>query len=123
MFKEEQLRIGNMIFYCRCDGPNDDPFRACFGCEENLKRSSFFHDYTYHFYNGFIDRQTGERFRASRQSRRLICSNRIRRNSCRLRVDRAMELRSRTYMRALQFIQSEEYLSNDDLDLLKYQIV
>ena len=112
-----------MIFYYRCDGPNDDPFRACFGCEESLKRSSVFHNHTYHFYNGFIDRQTGERFRASRQSRRLICSNRIRRNSCRLRVDRAMELRSRTYMRSLQFIQSEEYLSNDDLDLLKYQIV
>ena len=29
-----------------------------------------------------------------------------------------MELRAKTYMRILGFIQSEEYLSEDDLDIL-----
>ena len=122
-FKKNNWELDIWYFCYRCDGPNDDPFRACFGCEENLKRSSFFDNYTNYFYNDFIDRQTGERFRATRQSRRLICSNRRDRNFCRIRVDRAMELRSRSYMRSLQFIQSEEYLSADDLDILRYHIV
>ena len=34
-----------------------------------------------------------------------------------------MEIRDVTYMQALQVIQSEEYLSADDLDILRYHIV
>ena len=115
----------DFILY-RCDGQNDDPFRACFGCEEDLERKHFFNKYTNNknnFSYNFIDRQTGERFRVTRRSRRLICSNRINRRSCRLRIDRAMELRDVTYMRALQSIQAEEYLSADDIDLIRYRFV
>ena len=121
--KKELLRTGYNNYYFRCDSPNDDPFRACFGCEEDLKQRSFFHNYTNHFKEDFINRQTGERFRATRPSRRLICSNTINRNSCKIRVDRAMEIRDVTYMQALQVIQSEEYLIADDLDILRYHIV
>ena len=70
-----------------------------------------------------IDRQTGETFRVTKLSRRLICLNRINRSSCRMRVDRAMELRMVNYMRALQVIQSEGYLSSDDFDIIRYYIL
>ena len=107
----------------RCDGPNDDPFRACFGCEETLKQRLYYNKYSNYFYDNFIDRQTNEVFRRTKQSRRLICSNRIDRSSCRIRVDRSMELRDETYMRVIRFIQSEEYLSDDDLDIVRYYFV
>ena len=35
-----------LISLYRCDGQNDDPFRACFGCEEDLERKHFFNKYT-----------------------------------------------------------------------------
>ena len=68
-----------------------------------------------------IDRQSGERFQVTRQSRRLICRrNPFGGRTCKLRVDRAMQLRVATYARAQQFVQSEQYLSNDDVDFLRY---
>ena len=68
-----------------------------------------------------IDRQSGERFQVTRQSRRLICRrNPFGGRTCKLRVDRAMQLRAATYARAQQFVQSEQYLSNDDVDFLRY---
>ena len=71
--------------------------------------------------NEDIDRQSGEMFQATRQSRRIICgtgTNGGRR--CRLRIDRAMQFRRITYGRAIQFIQSEQYLSNDDVDIIRF---
>ena len=104
-----------------CDGPNDDPFKACFGCQQessNLNNFESLNNQTYH--HAYWDRQTSELFTVTKQSRRLICKNRLDRKSCRIRVDRAMELRSKSYMRILGFIQSEEYLSEDDLNIIRY---
>ena len=112
--------------YYRCDGPNDDPFRACFGCEENTNENRYFNKYLNqpsYTYNNLVDRQTGETFRATQQSRRLICVDRLDRSSCRIRIDRAMEMRDITYMRALRLIQSEEYLSAEDFNLVRYYFV
>ena len=77
----------------------------------------------YDFLNVYdnIDRQTGEMFQATSQSRRVICGmgpNGGQR--CRLRIDRAMQFRRVTYGRAIQFIQSEQYLGNDDVDIIRY---
>ena len=73
----------------------------------------------YEFYD-FIDRQTGEVFQATAQNRRVVC---VRGQSggtrCRLRIDRAMQLRGVSYGRALQFIQSEQYLGDDDVDVFR----
>ena len=112
-----------MLHFSRfsCDGPNDDPFKACFGCQQessNLNNFESLNNQTYH--HAYWDRQTSELFTVTKQSRRLICQNRFDRKSCRIRVDRAMELRSKSYMRILGFIQSEEYLSEDDLDIIRY---
>ena len=79
--------------------------------------------YNYDFLNVYdnIDRQTGEMFQATSQSRRVICGmgpNGGQR--CRLRIDRAMQFRRVSYGRAIQFIQSEQYLGNDDVDIIRY---
>ena len=66
-----------------------------------------------------IDRQTGQRFKATRQSRRKICRrDPAGARRCKLRVDRLLEVRKITYGRAVQIIQSEEYLSDEDIDIL-----
>ena len=72
----------------------------------------------YEYANNYHERQSGESFKVTNQSRRLICRRGAR--NCRLRVTRSIELRQRTYGRALQFVQSEQYLSLDDMDLIKY---
>ena len=56
-------------------------------------------------------------FQATQQSRRVICSrgqNGAQR--CRLRIDKAMQFRRVSYGRAVQFIQSEQYLKRDEVD-------
>ena len=59
-------------------------------------------------------------FLATAQSRRVVCrSGLLGRRACRIRVDRAMELRRVTYGRGLQFIQSEQYLSDEDLSIIR----
>ena len=78
--------------------------------------------YNAHVYNhyNYIDRQTAEMFQATQQSRRVICGagpNSTQR--CRLRIDRAMQFRRVSYGRAVQFIQSEQYLGNDDVDIIR----
>ena len=104
----------------RCDQLNEDPFRACFGCESDSSRiDDLYRGHLYDYYN-YIDRQTGEMFQATTQSRRVICGtgpNGAQR--CRLRIDRAMQFRRISYGRAVQFIQSEQYLSNDDVDIIR----
>ena len=72
------------------------------------------------YFDGYIDRQTGEMFQATTQSRRVLCSPGPQgRQRCRLRIDKAMQFRRVTYGRAIQFIQSEQYLGNDDVDIIR----
>ena len=106
-----------MNLSCRCIDPGDDPFKSCFGCDDNLNRNDNIHQQ----FGTFFDRQAGEVFQATSQSRRVVCgrgpNGRIR---CRLRIDRAMQLRMVSYGKALQFIQSEQYLGDDDVNILRY---
>ena len=97
-----------------CVMPEDDPFMACLGCDP----VDDYHIDSKHDRN--IDRQAGEVFQATGQSRRVICGRDPDGNMrCRLRIDRAMQLRRVKYGRALQFIQSEQYLSDDDVELIR----
>ena len=59
-------------------------------------------------------------FQATQQSRRVICGTTASGNgqNCRLRIDKAMQFRRVTYGRAIQFIQSEQYLSDEDMEFL-----
>ena len=107
--------------YHRCLDPRDDPFRTCFSCEDAAVRARS-HDPSYYDYAyNFIDRQSGERFQVTRQRRRLICRGNEGGGgrSCKLRISRGMQLRRATYGRSQQFIQSEQYLSGDDIDIIR----
>ena len=98
----------NIFTHFRCVLPIDDPFAACFGCDIKIRKKRY------------IDRQTNEMFLATSQSRRVICrSGLLGRQICSIRVDRAMELRRVTYGRGLQFIQSEQYLSDEDISIIR----
>ena len=67
-----------------------------------------------------MDRQTGEVFQATSQNRRVVCATGQNGGQrCRLRIDRAMQMRGVSYGRALQFIQSEQYLGDDDVDIVR----
>ena len=110
-----------IVFYFSCNGPADDPFRPCFACEGFSAKSVYGA-----YYNNYIDiditsRQTGESYQATRQSKRVVCRrvNGIV-TGCRLRVDRGVQLRSRSYPRAQTFIQSEQYLSQEDIDIIRF---
>ena len=105
-----------LTLFFSCTSPSDDPFRACFGCENDKTKRNSNHP---RFLN-FIDRQSGEVFQATSQNRRVICGKDPLGNMrCRLRIDRAMQLRRVSYGRALQFIQSEQYLGDDDVSLIR----
>ena len=105
----------------RCILPSDDHFRACFGCENIASKSDLDQkQYGYQDYDINIERQTGEIFQTTKQSRRVICRRLPEGGrTCFLRIDRAMQLRRVSYGRALQFVQSEQYLGNDDVDLIR----
>ena len=108
-----------LFWYCShysCTGPKDDPFTACFGCAQNEKGKEKVLDTDYENQYGNIDRQVRERFRRTKRSRRVIC--RRNRSNCQIRIDKSIELRNRSYMRALEFVQSEEYLDQEDVDIL-----
>ena len=118
-------QFNDSIFYS-CNDVKDDPFVPCFGCDSSTPRSSFdrrngfqsgYEDESFHFKN----RQSDESFRATRQSRRVICPRGSRTGRrCRIRASRAIEIRSLTYSRTQQFIQAEEYLSSDDLQIIRF---
>ena len=116
-----------MIFVCilRCVNVTDDPFRPCFGCETAAPRNSDernenFFDFEDDSFE-YVDRQTREVFRVTSQRRRLICRRSATAGrQCVIRVSRAVELRSRNYIQALRFIQAEQYLSEDDVDILRF---
>ena len=105
-------------FYCSCNGKEDDIYRPCFGCEGFTARKVYGDDFDDAIEYNFVDRQTAERFQATRQSRRLLC--RQGRNGepiCRLRVSRLMQLRNRSFRRALEYVHAEQYLSPEDIDI------
>ena len=112
----------SVAIFPRCVLPSDDPFTSCFGCESEItikivKQKRY--DYTHHEFDNFIDRQSEEVFQATAQNLRVICvAGATGRRRCRLRIDRAMQLRGVSYGRALQFIQSEQYLGDDDVDVV-----
>ena len=120
----------SFLTFNRCTDPKDDFFSPCFGCDASPKdifQTNFDHHGNFYL-NGYthygfsIERQTGESFSATRQSRRLVCRRADQDTSgrlCRLRVDRMMQIRSRSYMRAYQFVQSEEYLSEEDVNIIR----
>ena len=79
-------------------------------------------NYGYRNFENAIDRQTRENFfQAARQGRRLICQrgSTAGTRTCRLRVDRMMQVRDMTYENARNFLQNERYLSAEDLDIIR----
>ena len=116
-----------IVLLYSCNDFGDDPFVPCFGCDNATPRNSF--DRRHGFKNAndnsdflFMERQSGESFRATRQSRRLICPRGSRTNGvgCRIRASRAIEIRQLPYSRIQKFIQAEEYLSGDDIEILRF---
>ena len=110
-----------------CTDPVDDIFAPCFGCD-NAAHDGFqtqFDNFGNFYSNGYEDyetsnkRQSGESFQATRQSRRLICRKGASGNSCKLRINRLMQIRNVTYGRANQFLQNEEYLSQEDINIVR----
>ena len=117
----------------------DDLFVPCFGCDNSFQTTRLdnstnyygnayeenFYPNGYQDYEAFIERQTQESFneeifQSTGQSRRVICRRTpAGARDCRLRVDRLVQLRSRTYGRSIQFLQNEEYLTQQDLDLVR----
>ena len=105
-------------FHFRCIDPDDDPYRPCFACEGFTARKVYGKDYDNFSRTKFMSRQSGEMFQTTRQSKRIVCSNG--RSNCKLRIDRAMQLRQRSYGDTLQFVQSEQYLTPEDTDIIRF---
>ena len=113
-----QENISDFLFYLRCIDPEDDPYRPCFACEGFTARKVYGRDYNNFSRIRFISRQSDEMFQTTRQSRRIVCRNG--RSNCKLRIDRAMQLRQRSYSDTLQFVQSEQYLTPEDTDIIRF---
>ena len=104
----------------------DDPFQPCFQCENAAQERNFYtqggHQYLYarNRYN-YLERQSGERFEATSQRRRIICPRGATTGSrCRIRVSRAIQFRRRSYSRTQGFVHAEEYISGDDLEIIRF---
>ena len=130
------LVLGLIIY--SCVDPMDDLFVPCFPCDNSFETR--LHNSTNYYGNGYeenfhpngyddyatvIKRQTqetlgSETFQSTAQSRRVICRRTpAGARDCRLRVDRLVQLRGRTYGRSIQFVQNVEYLTQEDLDLVR----
>ena len=69
----------------------------------------------------FTDRQSGETFKATRLNSRSICLRGTRRSlRCRLRVSWAIQFRKLTDLRAQRFVQAEQYLIGDDVQIIRF---
>ena len=103
-----------------CNGQDDDKFRPCFDCEGFEARNVYGGSFSDPIEYKYTSRQSEESFKATLRSERVVCriglSGQV--VDCRLRVDRIMQLRGRSFERALEFVQSEQYLSQEDIDLL-----
>ena len=107
-----------LFFLYSCTSSSDDLYRSCFGCENESRNTYYAHQRQ--SFQGYIDRQTGEMYTATTQSRRVVCNQGPQGNRrCRLRISKAMQIRRRSYGRALQFVQSEQYLNDDDVDIIR----
>ena len=113
-----------MLFpFFRCRGYSDDPFRPCFEKHTTKPRRTF----DSKVYNPSwsileqIYNQNGERFRVTQPRSRIICNQSAKSGlSCRIRTSRAIEFRSFSYLRILRFIQKEQYLTKEDVDIFQY---
>ena len=112
--------MNTLLFHFSCNGPEDDVYRPCFECE-GFSARKVYGEYAKNFiqYN-YTSRQSGENFQATQQSSRVICNLGVggQRVDCKLRVSRGMQLRSQSYERTQEFVQSEQYLSQEDIDLI-----
>ncbi len=83
--------------------PSDDAYTPCLGCDTATISDDFktniddydnlwkplLHPYGIDDYGNSIERQTGESFKSTKQSRRVVCRiTSAGERSCRLRVDR-----------------------------------
>ena len=108
-----------MLFHFSCNGPGDDEYRPCFECEGFEARKAYGDQFFDPIEHSHTSRQDGNSFQVTRQSRRVICGiGMTGEQICRLRVSRAMQLRGRSYTRAQDFVQSEQYLTQEDIDLI-----
>ena len=124
LLRFSSLGANNEISYS-CSEVGDDPFVPCFGCDNGTPRSSFDRrndpdaDDKQNF--GFTDRQSAEGFRVTAQQKRIICRRgSTTGRSCRIRASRAAEIRRLGYQQNLRFIQAESYLSQDDIDIIRF---
>ena len=134
-----------IFFPFSCVDPVEDIYRPCFGCDnapdDILQDNTTRYDNTYHKFwslfenEGFSgwfktkedfsyaeEKQAGESdefFQATRQSRRLVCRRTANGRTCRLRVSRLMQIRRLKYFQAQDFVQSEKYLSQEDIDIIR----
>ena len=104
----------------------DDPFRPCFQCENAAQERNFHKQGAHQYFNArnryyYLERQSGERFEATSQSRRIICPRGSTEGSrCRIRVSRAIQFRRKSYPRTQRFVPAEEYISGDDLEIIRF---
>ena len=109
-----------LFFHFSCNGPEDDEYRPCFECE-GFSARKVYGDHANNFieYN-YTSRQSGENFQATQKSSRVMCKLGLsgQHFDCKLRVSRGMQLRGRSYERAQEFVQREQYLSQEDIDLI-----
>ena len=114
-----KLNLIQCIF-SSCIGPEDDPYRPCFECEGIQSRKVYgdAHFDNYLEYDFLTSRQSNESFQATRQSKRVVCGTENGNRRCRLRISRAIQLRGRSYARTQDFIQREQYLSEEDVELI-----
>ena len=109
------------IFIFRCRGNTDDTFRPCFECHTTDPRKSFGWGGDNPAWNILQQRYERDRFRATKRKSRIICSKTAKNgHSCRIRTSRAIEFRAVSYIRVLRFIQKEQYLTKEDIDIFQY---
>lgn len=121
LFEQNQVIFTEDCVDARCRGNNDDSFRPCFECHTTDPRKSFGWGGNNPAWSILQQRYEGDRFRATKRKSRIICSKTAKSgHSCRIRTSRAIELRATSYIRVLQFIQKEQYLTKQDIDIFQY---
>ena len=63
------------------------------------------------------ERKTGEMFESTEPNKRVMCTNG---RNCKLRIDKSVQIRGTGYGDCFQFAQNERYLTEEDLDIIKY---
>ena len=105
--------------------PSDDAYTPCFGgCDTatisdnfktNFDQYGNFYPYGYDDYGISIERQTGESFTSTKQSRRVLCrTTSAGERSCRLRVDRLLLFLSNLSKRLTHTFRDRIYTSSSN---------